>query len=182
MAVPQRVDGWTFADLAELPEDFRHRYEVVDGLLVVSPRPVLRHERVANALGRQVEAGLSPSWLCWREVGVGLGTDGRVADLAVLAAVPRFSAEEDLAVDPRDLALVVEVVSPSSRKTDRFFKPAEYAQAGIGAYWRVETEPEVVVHVHALVDGAYREVQQVRGRERVHVPFPLELDVAALTG
>ena len=181
MAVPQRVDGWTFAALADLPEDARHRYEVVDGLLVVSPRPVLRHERVAHHLARQVEAGLPLRWECWREVGVALGTDGRVADLGVVASVPRFSADEDVAVDPRDLALAVEVVSASSRKTDRFFKPLEYAQAGIGAYWRVETEPEVVVHVHELVGDAYRQVQEVRGRERVGVPFPLELDVPALT-
>ena len=181
MAVPQRVDGWTFADLADLPEDARHRYEVVDGLLVVSPRPVLRHERVAHHLARQVEAGLPLGWECWREVGVALGTDGRVADLGVVASVPRFSADEDVAVDPRDLAMVLEVVSASSRKTDRFFKPLEYAEAGIGTYWRVETEPEVVVHVHELVGDAYRQVHEVRGRARVDVPFPLELDVPALT-
>ena len=48
-------------------------------------------------------------------------------------------------------ALVVEVVSPSSRKTDRFFKPIEYAAAGVPAYWRVETEPELVIVVPSLI-------------------------------
>ena len=79
------------------------------------------------------------------------------------------------------MALVVEVVSPGSRKTDRLFEPAEYAEAGVGSYWRVETEPDVVVHVHRLDDDAtYREVQQVRGVEQVAVPFAVVLDAPSL--
>ena len=76
--------------------------------------------------------------------------------------------------------LTVEVVSSSSRKTDRFFKPVEYAAAGVPAYWRVETEPEVVVHVFRLVGDRYEQVQEVRGVESVEVPFPMLLDVPAL--
>lgn len=84
--------------------------------------------------------------------------------------------------DPTDVVLVVEVVSPSSRKTDRFFKPIEYAQAGIAAYWRIETEPEVVLHVHRLVGEVYEPVQQVWAAETVQVPFALTVDIPALSG
>ncbi len=51
--------------------------------------------------------------------------------------------------------MIVEVVSAHSRRTDRFAKPGEYAEAGIGIYWRVETEPVVALHAFVLRDGTY---------------------------
>jgi Uma2 family endonuclease len=71
--------------------------------------------------------------------------------------------------------LVVEVVSPRTRKTDRFLKPAEYAAAGIPCFWRVELEPEPVVHGFRLDAGRYEPT------EALPVPWGrLEVDVAAL--
>lgn len=52
--------------------------------------------------------------------------------------------------------MVVEVVSPRSRKTDRFTKPAKYAEAGIPLMWRVELAPSVEVLGFELRDGSYR--------------------------
>lgn len=40
-------------------------------------------------------------------------------------------------VDPSDVVLVIEIVSPGSRRTDRVMKAFEYAKAGIGHYWIV---------------------------------------------
>jgi Uma2 family endonuclease len=44
-------------------------------------------------------------------------------------------------LQPADVRLVVEVVSPSSVTMDRLVKPSKYAAAGISAFWRVETDP-----------------------------------------
>lgn len=56
---------------------------------------------------------------------------------------------------PADVGLVVEVVSPHSRRTDRFAKPGEYADAGIGIYLRLETEPELALHAFVLSGTTY---------------------------
>jgi Uma2 family endonuclease len=50
--------------------------------------------------------------------------------------------------------VVVEIVSPGTRRRDRFEKPALYASAGIPHYWRIEQNP---VHIYAydLIDGRY---------------------------
>lgn len=82
--------------------------------------------------------------------------------------------------DPADILLLGEVVSPSSRKTDRLFKPAEYAEAGIKPYWRLELDPEPLLVVHALVGTTYQVVQQLTGTGRVTVPFEVDLDLPAL--
>jgi putative restriction endonuclease len=58
-------------------------------------------------------------------------------------------------LDPGDVVLVVEIVSPGSRIRDRHEKPAVFAESGIPHFWRVETShykgrtaelPAVVIH------------------------------------
>jgi len=45
---------------------------------------------------------------------------------------------DDAVLLPEHCLLVVEVMSPSSLTMDQIDKPAEYAAAGIGHFWRVE--------------------------------------------
>lgn len=78
------------------------------------------------------------------------------------------------------VVLLVEVVSRGSRKNDRFFKPIEYAQAGVSHYWRVEIDPEIFVVTHDLVEGRYQQTGVLRGSREVTEPFGLVVDVPAL--
>lgn len=173
-----RAGAWTFDDLVALPDDGR-RYEVVDGLLLVSPMETVFNEQVSIRLFRQLDRQAPPGWEGVHEGGIRLGTDGRVPDAGLVRAdVPLRRREVGRPAE--HYALVVEIVSPSSQKNDRFFKPIEYADAGVPAYWRVETEPELVVVVHRLVEGRYEQVQEVRGVAEVQVPFPMVIDVPAL--
>jgi Uma2 family endonuclease len=113
---------WRFDELADLPED-NHRYEVVDGNLVVTPPPSQDHQLFSNRLSQALAAQAPPG-----------------------GPYP---------VKPESFGLVVEVVSPRTRKTDRFTKPGEYAEAGIPLFWRVALEPEVQLFAFELVDGSY---------------------------
>ena len=61
-----------------------------------------------------------------------------------------------------DVLLCVEIVSPSTRTADRYEKPVEYARNGIPAYWRIELEPEIVVHTYELSDGVYADNDRFR--------------------
>ena len=170
---------WRFDELAGLPDDER-RYEVVDGCLVVTPPPSPWHQLVGNLLLRQLGAAAPAEWTPTYEWPLPMGTDGRVPDLAVVrtAALPRGP---EGVVGPEALGLVVEVVSPSSRKTDRFAKPGEYAEAGIPLFWRVETEPDVLVVAHRLAAGRYVEVARVRAQGEVPAPWgAVHLDLTSL--
>lgn len=82
--------------------------------------------------------------------------------------------------DAVDFAMAFELVSPGSRKNDRFFKPVEYAEADVPVYWRLEPYPEPRLHVLALRGTAYEQVQQLTGRGRVDLPFGLMVDLDAL--
>lgn len=81
--------------------------------------------------------------------------------------------------------MIGEVVSPGSTARDRVVEPAEYARAGIGAYWRLELDPEPLFVVHRLADGAYVPGPQLTERGTATLALGdldvvVELDLPAL--
>ena len=174
-----RPGDWRFDQLDGLPDDGR-RYEVVDGLLVVSPAPTFWHQEVSAALLRQLAAQAPSDWRVLLELGLPLGSDGRVPDLTVVSSRARRGPGAPLP-GPEHVGLVVEVVSPSSRKTDRFAKPGEYAEAGIPLFWRVETEPGLLLHAYRLGDEAYEQVASVDGVGSAPAPWgPVQVDLVGI--
>ena len=173
----QRPGDWRFDQLDALPDDGR-RYEVVDGLLLVSPAPTFWHQAVGAALLRQLSAQATDDWRVLLALGLPLGTDGRVPDLSVVSSRAPLRPGAPLP-GPEHVGLVVEVVSPSSRKTDRFAKPGEYAEARIPLFWRVETEPDLLVVAHRLRGGAYEQVAVVDGVGPAQAPWgQVQLDLS----
>ena len=173
-----RPGQWTFDDLVLLPDDGR-RWEVVDGVLVQMTPPTRLHDQVVTRLLLQLHRQLPPGWSAESQFGVRMGTDGRVPDVGVTRTGAPFH-RGDVGVGAEHVLLLVEVVSPSSRKNDRFFKPIDYALAGVPHFWRVEVEPELFVVTHDLVAGAYVETGVLRGSAEVTQPLGLVLDVPAL--
>lgn len=173
-----RPGGWTFDDLVELPDDGR-RWEVVDGVPIPLTPPTVLHELVSLRLFRQLDRQAPPELEAVHESGLRLGRDGRVPDVAVLRS-DRVVRRDQVGTEAQDAVLLAEVVSPSTRKNDRFFKPIEYAMAGVPHYWRVEVEPSLFVVTFALCDGAYVETGSWRGVHELDAPFALTLDVAGL--
>jgi Uma2 family endonuclease len=153
MDLAERAGDWTLSRLAELPRD-GNRYEVIDGNLIVSPPPPPWHQAVGSVLLVQLIAQCPPEWLAVYESYVDYGGDGRVPDLLVVRR-SALRRRGQLAYLPGEVGLAVEIVSPSSRRTDRLAKPAEYAEVRIPLMWRVQLEPELVVHPFRLEQGSW---------------------------
>lgn len=172
--VPLRLDGWTVDDL---PDEGTRLYELVDGALLVSPPPRLEHDDAASALDHLL-APLLPADL---RVGLhrGMYFDRRNYRHPDVAIFSRSAARAKGRIEASDVVLAVEVVSPSSVSTDRVAKPAQYAAAGIVRYWRLEPAPLLLV-VHELAEGAYRETGRYDDVVAVQRPVPLRFRLAAL--
>lgn len=180
MSIAPLHDGpWTAADLGSLPDDAR--YELVDGALIVSPRERNLNATAALRLAWQLRPQLPDGWVAEREVGAHLSARSHVSpDLVVMRSAPT-SPTRQIGFDAADLALVVEVESPTSRRRDRLLKPEVYAEAGIACFWRVELEPQPRLLAHVLRDGAYALVADLTGTGAVELlGGTVELDVAVL--
>ncbi|SHN45679.1 Uma2 family endonuclease [Cryptosporangium aurantiacum] len=174
---------WTLRDVERLPEG--SRVEVIDGALTVNPSPLPIHQRISRRLANAIERQLPPRWQVEIEIDVLLNLeplDYVAPDVVV------FGADVPLTTRPipaEQFALVVEVVSPGSRRRDRGSKPLIYAHAGVPYYWRIEGEPVgakgPTVHVFSEPgDDGYRDEQAYTGRLRTRSPFPIELDLDEL--
>jgi Uma2 family endonuclease len=130
--------------------------EFVDGVVHVMATPTYWHQQVAQEL-RAALKHLKPTDLrVTGELEIRLGDNlRRNPDVLVVAAagLDRGACR----VLPEHVVLAIEIVSPGSESTDREIKPHEYARAGIPHYWRVEIDPELVVHTFRLGDRAYVE-------------------------
>ncbi|MFK4264396.1 Uma2 family endonuclease [Streptomyces milbemycinicus] len=186
MRVDDHEGPWTVEDVLALPEHpARARYELVDGVLMVSPAPGWEHQIVSSALHRQIHTALAQSAAPFLSAGAVMVTGESRLFIPDIAVVDRATVQRGtLAVPLEAVLLLVEIVSPFNQSTDRILKPALYAQAKVPAYWRVELEPDVQIAVHELSVDTYREVATVTGKESVQVAgeFSVELDVPGLLG
>lgn len=188
LSLPDR-QVWTIDDLGSLPDD-GHRYEIVDGSLLVSPAPPRTHQIAGGRLAAMLLVAapdevdvITATAVDITATSPALGPHAPVPDIVVVG--PASWDRPGLYVWPVDVLLLVEVESPGTSR-DRILKPAQYAAAGIPAYWRVELPgagtPGIVRY--ELVGDVCREVGVVRAgeSERVAVPFPVELRPADLAG
>ncbi|MDQ2880046.1 MAG: Uma2 family endonuclease [Actinomycetota bacterium] len=187
--MPTGLDGFgaggefTVDELERMPDD-GHRYELLDGILVVSPAPGVWHQEVAGTLYRLLyEACPSDLHVViapfeWRgSTRTALQPDVLVARRGDLLAV---EGGKYLAAVP---VLAVEVLSPSTRRIDRLSKLSAYEEAGVASYWLVDPDPATPsLHALDLVDGHYVEVGCPSGKQewRAQRPFPVTIAPADL--
>lgn len=180
MPIRPPAGEWTTDDLDALPEDGRRR-ELLDGALILPPSPRPAHQSITARLAVALAAG-SPAHLDVTQR-VQLRISRRRAFVPDVLAYRFEAATRDTShFEPADVVLVVEVVCDGSTALDRILKPALYAEAGIGCYWRVETEPAIVVHTHRLDEhtGTYRQTGTFERRLDVCEPWPVDLDLDRL--
>jgi Uma2 family endonuclease len=175
---PSPGQPWTIDDLKLLPEDGMW-YELVDGSLLVSPMPAIPHGRAANRLRRLLDKQVPPDLEVIQDIGVAIG--GRTTYLVPDIFVVRASAlgGDGDNIDPTDVRLVVEVLSPSNRGRDLVLKRHYYAAGGIPHYWIVDPLAHTLT-VLTLDGDAYREERIVAAGTTwlTDEPFRLALDSA----
>jgi Uma2 family endonuclease len=178
----------TVAEYLELGEA-ELRTELVEGLVMMSPRPVPRHMEASFLLTAAIRARLPAGYRALQEIDLDLqlvpaDQPGfvRVPDL-VVARVEALQRVDDHggAVRASDVLLVVEIVSPGSVRADRVVKRGEYADAGIPYYWIVDlSEPVSIVACHQAGELGYADGGEVTGTFTTAEPFPFQLDLADL--
>ncbi|MFC7622600.1 Uma2 family endonuclease [Microlunatus sp. GCM10028923] len=167
----------TRADLADAPDD-GHRYELIDGTLIVSPAPRLPHQRAVRRLLIELDAACTDGLeVLTAPFDVVLAED-TVVQPDVLVARTSDLTETDLPVAP---VLIVEVLSPSTRRFDLVLKRSRFESAGVEHYWVVDPD-EPSITAWTLVDGTYRDSLRAIGDEEFDAgrPFPVRITPSEL--
>lgn len=131
----------TLQDWDALPEDDEFHTEVAEGVLIVSAKPVSRHQRVAFQLAVALEHGLPPTLRQVQEVDVVLRESPLTVRSPDLVVIRVDAAERNpKRFDASDVIVAIEVHSDATLQTDQVMKRVEYADAGIAQYWMVDPE------------------------------------------
>jgi Uma2 family endonuclease len=168
----------TVEDMEDMPDD-EFRYELDDGILIVSPAPSGLHQLAVTRLTLILNAACPSGLVVLAGVGVNISKfQHRVPDVAVVRA---DSFETVFQEAPP--ALAVEVASPRTRLYDRTRKKDIYESFGIPSYWIVTPDrkrPELTAF--ELRDGTYHVAATVSGDEPFDArsPFPVTVTPTAL--
>jgi len=176
-AWPAAGRPFTVAELDLMPDDGR-RYELLDGVLIVSPRPTTIHQVVAGRL-YGVLSGACPADLCVvPEPAVELGPQTEFDPDLVVVRMDQIGGAKF--TEPP--LLVVEIRSPSTALIDLNRKKAAYERFGVLSYWIVNPDPpQPELAVFELRDGRYALAAKTSGPLAVGRPFPVSVDPGRLT-
>ena len=152
MAMAISVPLYTVDDLDEFPRD-GNRYELLDGVLLVTPAPSMSHQLVASRLQFRLSSAVM------------VPGQANVVGRGAVVLPPRTQLEPDILVFPAGIRLgahwreihehwlAVEVLSPSSRMYDREFKRDAYLALGVREVWLVDLPDRSVEVCRGAGDG-----------------------------
>ena len=176
-AWPAAGRPFTVAELDRMPDDGR-RYELLDGVLVVSPRPTTVHQFVAMRLLR-VLADACPDDLCVvPEPAVELGPQTEFDPDLVVVRMDQIGGAKF--TEPP--LLIVEIRSPSTALVDLNRKKAAYQRFGVPSYWIVNPDPpRPELTVFELAGDRYALAAKTSETFTADHPFTVRLDPTRLT-
>lgn len=148
----------SFEEYEALGEDIRGEY--VDGMLVMSASPTLRHQDISANLWLLLKSCLTApmrvalTW-AWKP-----GADEFIPDLMVIDETTeqvRYSGIPHLAVE----------ILSTDRAADMLRKAHRYAAAGLPHYWVIDPDGPEIIEFGLASDASYREAGRHSGDEPV---------------
>lgn len=141
MALPDLLRKLTYDDYLFFPEDGQ-RHEILDGEHYVSPSPLIQHQRISGRIYRPLS-----SWVEERQLGEVLYAPVDVVLSAHDVVQPdlfyvskqraRILTEKNVQGAPD---LVIEILSPRTRRTDEGIKLERYERLGVDEYWMLNPD------------------------------------------
>jgi Uma2 family endonuclease len=163
---------WTVADLEGLPDDGL-QYELLDGLLLVSPAPVPLHQRAVLKLSRLLDDACPDSMevfvapLDWQpDPGTSLQPD-------ILVVRNEDVGPKNITAPP---VLAVEILSPSTRRKDLLLKRSKYEETGVAGFWTLDPDRPSFT-AFELIEGTYRMTAEAIRDQTVSLAAPFTLQI-----
>lgn len=165
----------TYADFLQFPDDGK-RHELIDGAHFVSAAPNVRHQEVLLRLAVSLRVHVDGRPGLGRVMIAPL--DVVLSDYDVVEPDLMFVAADQAGIVTKPNiqgppALVVEVLSPSSRKHDAQRKRRLYDRTDVREYWLVDPELDVVQVFTRTAEGAFTRSAELAADESATLTTPL---------
>jgi Uma2 family endonuclease len=164
---------FTYEDLLHFPDDGKRR-EIIDGELYVTPSPNTKHQAASMNL-----SGMLWTYLRERPIGRVFAApfDTIFSEFDVVEPDLLYISREHLNVLTEKHVrgapdLVVEILSPGTRKTDEIIKRKLYERFGVSEYWVVDPELDSI-KIYRLAEGAFRRVAELASETADSLTTPL---------
>jgi Uma2 family endonuclease len=174
---------WTVDMLDALPDDLQ-RYELIDGVLHVTPAPSLAHQVAVGAIHARLyeylkgHRGIALALVSPSDVRRGDRTRNHVQpDVFVVRLAEGQRPEYPFALDA--IVLAIEVVSPGNPLLDYQVKRDLYLRGGVGEYWVVNLDARNVARWKGSEDPGELLSDRIEWGVRKGVE-PLTIDLGAL--
>jgi len=164
-SIPQGKIVLTYDDYCELPND-RNRYEILDGELSVTPAPTTKHQTVLGNLHRLlanyvVANQLGPIFIAPTDL-ILAPTTVVQPDLIFIGNDRRGIVTERAIEGAPTLA--VEILSPTTQRTDRETKAQLYAKYAVPHYWLIDPDQQTL-EAYELAGDQYKLVAKAQNAE-----------------
>jgi Uma2 family endonuclease len=155
---------YTHADLLAMPDDGKRR-EIIDGELYVTPSPVNYHQKIlfnlTLAFGKFLE-NHPLGELRFAPLDVILSEHDVLEPDLLFVLNEHQDFLRDWVRGAPDL--VVEILSPSTEARDRGIKLKAYARYGVGEYWIVDPNAQVIEVYRLTAEGFHVASRRARGK------------------
>jgi Uma2 family endonuclease len=171
---------WTYDDYASIPDDGK-RYQVVKGVLFMSPAPNRWHQQTVGRIFRYLsthieDTGMGKVYIAPFDVELAPKTVVQPDVLVVLNPHLERISDQKIIGAPD---LVAEITSPGTAGFDRRQKQDAYAIAGVPEYWIVDPASHTT-ELLVLENGSYRSLGIFQGQHTLpstvvpNFPVPVE--------
>lgn len=131
----------SLAEFDSLKNDDENRHELIDGIVLMSPRPNIRHQEVMSNLHFELRSFLKGKpCKVFTEIELQFEDNILIPDISVICGLENT----DIQRYKKAPEIVVEILSPSSRYTDTFTKLIKYELFGVKEYWIANPETKVI--------------------------------------
>ncbi len=156
---------WTLEEW--LTMELEPRYEFENGRLIQMASPTRRHQRIVGKLFGQLDSWMRRTGMGFVDMEIDVALPTGVGYIPDLVFVQR-EREEALYTPEGKIRgvpdLVVEVISPSTRKRDTVDKLHAYQEAGVPWYWLVDSETLTIQELQLTPEG-YKVISEVGAGE-----------------
>jgi Uma2 family endonuclease len=154
----------TVDDYMRFPDDGK-RHEIIDGVHYVTPSPNLRHQAISGRLFLAIGNFLADHPELGRVFYAPLDVifsfhDVVEPDLLIVAADQfEIMIEKNVHGAP---AIVIEILSPGTRRVDEGVKRQLFERGGVREYWLVDPKRDAVKVFQRSADGAFPLLAELR--------------------